>query len=601
MFGKVSLDTKKNEKYEHVHALGDDAIEQINVLGLQPFILVRVPRHPDAESAWIQCPTKSEATAFAADLAKLPEFRDSKFLQAIERAICGEIYESADLLFAWCMEPDTGCNVSFQLGLPAGAKCFGYAGYPVFTLEPPSDPSSPSERADILAHALYAYTSAKDKHQLWRCLIEKLWRCFIEAFGFALSRILGEQGKYDDAMKIVEDVMRHMPYSIHLKAAKHALELKLKGTHVPDRFAKFIGKDNGYLRQFVCREPFNRLDIVYNGDVLVCCGLWLPKVIGNFLRDPLDDVLNSKAVQKIRQSVVDGTYKYCNHFDCGPMIQGNMVKRDEVDDPNILKAIREDDYRVDGAQEILFSFDPTCNLSCPSCRVERITEKASVSEAKMEAIEQKLFPILAKVKVLFLNQGGELFASKQARKILQFVNDDSCPDLELDIISNGTLFSEKEWGRFPGIHNKIRSIRISIDAATKETFEKLRRLGEYEPFLENMRFLARLREDKIIPHLKFSFTYQLDNFREMADFVRFGLGMNCDLIIFDRLQNYGAFTHSQYCELAVHRPEHPRYHEFLDVVRDPTFRQAAVWHDFDYEGVEILSRDEAMNRRARVV
>src|SRR5262249_28589796 len=159
--------------------------------------------------------------------------------------------------------------------------------------------------------------------------------------------------------------------------------------------------------------------------------------------------------------------------------------------------------------------------SCPSCRTHRIVEKRSASMEKARAVEEKLIGLLPRTKVLHTNPAGEIFASKPSRKLLKLINDERCPDLRLSIISNGTLFSEEEWNKFPGIHNKIRYIRISVDAARKESFEKLRRLGRYEPFLENMRFLRQLRRSGIIPQLKFSFTYQVDNFREMPEFVDF--------------------------------------------------------------------------------
>src|SRR5262249_49980199 len=154
-----------------------------------------------------------------------------------------------------------------------------------------------------------------------------------------------------------------------------------------------------------------------------------------------------------------------------------------------------------------------------------------------------------------------------SRKLLELIDNERCPNLVLDIISNGTLFSEDEWNKFPGIHGKVRSVRVSIDAARKETFEKLRRLGKFEIFVENMRFLSRLRESGGIPQLKFSFTYQVDNFREMPEFLDFCAEMNADYAIFERLQNL-AFTHSEYKEKAVHFPGHPCYAEFIEVIKD---------------------------------
>ena len=50
-----------------------------------------------------------------------------------------------------------------------------------------------------------------------------------------------------------------------------------------------------------------------------------------------------------------------------------------------------------------------------------------------------------------------------------------CPNLVREIISNGTLFNRRGWEGYPTIYNKIWSLRISFDAASKAILEKLRR------------------------------------------------------------------------------------------------------------------------------
>src|SRR5262249_9709836 len=113
--------------------------------------------------------------------------------------------------------------------------------------------------------------------------------------------------------------------------------------------------------------------------------------------------------------------------------------------------------------------------------------------------------------------------------------------------------------------------------------------------LKNVRFLSDLRASGAIPSLNFSFTYQLDNFREMRAFVEFVQEMNGDFAIFERLLNV-TFTHEEYRRKAVHYPDHPLYEEFLDVIRDPIFCTWGVWHDFEYPGVENLAVDAAKRR-----
>jgi len=177
---------------------------------------------------------------------------------------------------------------------------------------------------------------------------------------------------------------------------------------------------------------------------------------------------------------------------------------------------------------------------------------------------------LKKAKTLNINPAGEIFVSRPLRRLLSRLNSADFPGLRIDMISNGTLFNEREWEKFPGIHDMVASVRISTDGATKATFEKLRRGAEWEPFLDNMRFLAELRKNGAIKSLLFSFTYQLDNFREMPLFV--DLTRDIDpmrTVIFEKLENWGTFQPEAYREIAVHHLGHPLHEEFLSVIRHP--------------------------------
>ena len=565
----------------------DDLLGEIKHIGFHPFILVRIGHSDSPSRQFVTCPTQNDASEFVKGLTELAHFADCKLLRAIERALQLEIYEAADLLFRWTQEASGSITETAYVGVSDRAAFRLFYDYPAYQLTPGASPGDPAFRTALLVEIFEAYATTSGNDALRFALME--------ALAFGLSRALGHVGAYARALAIVERALAVRPYSIHLKAAKHALGLRLAGGNIPPRLEKFIGADGGYLKQFVCPLPFERFDIGPNGDVLVCCGHWLPTSIGNFMKDPIDDVLNSSRAHKIRESVTDGSYKYCNHLECGAMAQETLPTREELLHPRTRDAVARGDWRLDGVDQIMFAFDQSCNLSCPSCRSHRIVEKLSESTEKARAVEEKLLPLLPSLRTLHINPAGELFASKPSRKLLELINDERCPDLGLEIISNGTLFSEEEWNKFPGIHGKVRSVRISIDAACKETFEKLRRLGKYDVFLENMRFLSRLRSTEAIPQLKFSFTYQLDNFREMRAFVDFCAGMRADFAIFERLQNI-AFTHEEYRRKAVHYPDHPLYGEFIEIIKDPIFRTKQVWHDFDYPGVEKMSSQEARDR-----
>lgn len=560
-------------------------LEEIQRIGIHPFILVG--GEGSGSGRFVSCRTQNEAAGFVAELAALPRFTESMLVRGIERALQQEIYEAGDLFYRWIRSAGAVAETAHTCR-PDGKLVHPMYNYPVFVFGDAAAPTGREQRTQTLLSVLDGYAES-DGNDALRFSI-------IEALALALGRAFGAAAQYQQALSAVGKGLQVNPYSIHLKAAKHTLLLKSEGKRVPPRLEKFAGDDNGYLSQFVCPAPFERFDIGPDGQVLVCCGHWLPTHIGNFMTQPVHDVLNSPIAHAIRQSITDGSYKYCNHLECMPMNQDALPRRDELHHhPRAQKALSENSFQLEGIDQLMFAFDQSCNLSCPSCRAHVITEKLSNSIDKARAVEEKLLPLLPSVRILHINPAGELFASKPSRRLLELIDDERCPNLKLDIISNGTLFSREEWNKFPGIHNKVRSVRISIDAACKETFEKLRRLGKYDVFLKNMQFLRELRVGGTLPELKFSFTYQLGNFGEMKAFVAFGDEMCADFVIFERLQNI-AFAHEEYRQKAVHHPEHPLYWEFIAVVKDPVFRTGRVIHDFDYDGVDNMSREDARQR-----
>jgi Iron-sulfur cluster-binding domain len=542
----------------------------------QPLFAVAIAEHGH-EPATLTALDGSERARLVAAIRRAPAFDRCRFLRAYAAALEGETYDAGEDWFAWTADADDRFEAVVESVDPQTAAFPGANGYPLLYVVERDDGSGDGEtRIAALTNLLDGYETRPGNALARNPLLEGL--------ALALSKCLGARGRHGEALALVRRVLQQTPRSIHIKAAENALERRLAGEPVPERLQKFIGADNGALKPRICDLPFTRFDIGPDGNVLMCCGHWLPTSIGNIMTNSTEEVLNSPMAQKIRASMLDGTFKYCNHLECGAMVQDTLPYQSAVDQPVLRQAIDAGRLTLDGVRDLLFAFDPTCNLSCPSCRTHRIVEKPSENEAKADAVERSVLPLLPKLQTLFINPAGELLLSKPSRRLLELVSRETCPDLWLDIISNGTLFTEKEWEKFPNIHDMVRSIRISVDGCTQPTFESLRRLGNFAAFSKNMEFLGRLRAEGVLPELKFSFTYQLGNFREMRDFVYFARGFNCDFVIFERLQNLGTFTNEEYRARAVHLSDHELHAEFLAMIRDPVFRQPCVWHEFEWEG-----------------
>ena len=68
------------------------------------------------------------------------------------------------------------------------------------------------------------------------------------------------------------------------------------------------------LKDYFCSVPFNSLEI-HNNVCFVCCPSWLPNKV-ELSNIPLKDIYNSEPVVDIRNSILDGSFKYCNKELC---------------------------------------------------------------------------------------------------------------------------------------------------------------------------------------------------------------------------------------------------------------------------------------------
>ena len=273
--------------------LDADMVAKIREIGFHPFLLIRFESAPGAHDRHLVCNTQNETSQFLEQVMGSAELTNCGLIRGLERALRLEIYEAAESWFSWVRGAPKGPLETVHLGAAAGMKLPQYYGYPVFRVAPPDDKATDTaerRRATLIAmFQAYTGTNGNDatRHRL------------AEALALAVSRCLGAIGDYNAALSIVDRALTLWRSSIHLKTAKHALGLKLDGKMVPDRMVKFIGEDNGYLKQFICPLPFEHFEISHSGNVLVCCGHWLPTSIGNFLKDPVDKIRNSETAQKI--------------------------------------------------------------------------------------------------------------------------------------------------------------------------------------------------------------------------------------------------------------------------------------------------------------
>jgi len=353
-----------------------------------------------------------------------------------------------------------------------------------------------------------------------------------------------------------------------------------------------------------CGNPFAQVDIYESGDVHACCNAWLPTAIGNLYRRPMDEIWNSPTAQRVRESILDGSFRYCDHKVC-PYIQSDSLPTldEAARDPRFADAIGGRRTRLDELPTFInLCNDASCNLYCPSCRTERINHtggKALKRRAHLQdRIVEALFtePTDRRFRVS-VTGSGDPFASKIFREFLYSLDGKDFPNLEISLQTNGVLLTPRNWQRLHRIRDNITDVIVSFDAATPETYAVTRRGGHWPTLIDNVRALGKLRSTGELRFLKLDFVVQQANYREMPAFVDLGRELGADHVGFSLLMNWGTWTAAEFAVRCIWRTDHPEFGAFVDVLRDPRLGDASV----DLGNVSEYRRraliDEAIVRR----
>ncbi len=416
-----------------------------------------------------------------------------------------------------------------------------------------------------------------------------------------LALMLFENGSLEDALTYARasyNLKSNCPFGEHIleKIVKLSKTRGLPRNIILNDFERSLLLE---LKDFICLKPFTNFEVWRTGEVFVCCGAWVPASIGNVFEQSAEEIWNSPVAKELRRSVLDGDYKYCSR-SC--MLIGNrllMKKSDILNDdlekyrdlwglmvykraPHALKDIvkyieNNETKMLEGPRFVNLAHDFTCNLSCPSCRLEkRIAD--SEHEKKLDMVRDRvMLSLLPHIHELLIAGDGEPFASKHYRSILTDLNKKKFPNLYLSVLTNGVLFTEHEWKRFENIHDLLYSVSVSVDAATLETYNVLRRGGDWKKLIQNLEFLAGLHQEGKLPYFDLNFVVQEKNFREMKEFVELGRRLCVDKVRFVMLRNDSlTFSPEEFMNANVFAPGNPHYHELLEILEDPIFKDLMV-------------------------
>lgn len=271
---------------------------------------------------------------------------------------------------------------------------------------------------------------------------------------------------------------------------------------------------------------------------------------------------------EFRKSILDGSFRYCQKNQCTNIIAGWLPKKSECSHTVINELIHGNENKIPCLEELHFSYDSHCNLQCPSCRLKIQTLSPERVDSMDSLFEKNMRPLLANAKHLCLSGCGEAIISPHSKKILQSLSAEKYPELAVELRTNVFSFTPANWDALGSGRQVIKHVAASIDAASRELFEKLRFPAKWDVVLKNLRFLQSLRNENAIELLEFHVVVQIDNMEELMDIINMALEYDADAITFSKMVNWRNIPEREYFHLNPFWTDHPKHDRLLEIVDD---------------------------------
>lgn len=310
---------------------------------------------------------------------------------------------------------------------------------------------------------------------------------------------------------------------------------------------------------YQCPQPITRFQLTPDNSALPCCYNWMTIRVGDWTKLTIKQIWNSKAFNIFRKStLVDGSFRYCDEKRCPRMQDPDNLLRLNPEEQKRYERWRKGERIPIGT--VNASLDQACQLRCPSCRTGLIMERVIPKHKKRPTKELLELFNSGQVESLFMSGSADPLVSPTCKFLLAHARGKNGQKIQL--LTNGLKFTENWWADNPHLHDQVSSVKISMDAGTKKTYEKVRLGGKWEILIRNLDFLATL-DIPVVLHM----VVQRDNVREILDMMQVALarGFRCS---FNGIVHWQAMAKKEYIKKNVANPEHPDHKILLANLRD---------------------------------
>lgn len=279
-----------------------------------------------------------------------------------------------------------------------------------------------------------------------------------------------------------------------------------------------------------CSRPFTHMMVNNMGDVTHCCFQASP--LGNVLQQHVKDIWQSKQSREIRGLTKRGVlHNSCRNWGGCPFLNADLENKDFVSLKN---------FALPLSLELALPSNH-CNINPPCIMCPRRSEQYQTRElagdrtVEIAKAVRYLTPTLTHLSILGV---AEPFWKNNLMEMLRILNFSKYQNqIHFWTFSNGTVFDHNKATEF--LQQVKRSeIRFSVDAATRETYLKVRQHDLYDVVKKNIADYAK-RIDKTKNKAVIQNTIFNINVNEMEQMVFEAKAMNVNKIVFSPIHTAG--------------------------------------------------------------
>jgi len=281
-----------------------------------------------------------------------------------------------------------------------------------------------------------------------------------------------------------------------------------------------------------CTLPWTYLYLRYGGRIQPCCQNSTSLGNVNVEGFNFDKVWNGKEMQLLRKLISEDKYEEAGcSKDCNIIHTLKHEKGVQLFDSQIIAVAKLNNnfknnlYKLKKAiseKKVISSNLPTqldiqpteaCNMSCIMCHQNHTNPDKLGTKEILKVIE----PIIETIYSISF-QGGEIFIDKKYKELLINLKHRIQKFQQLKVITNGSLLFPEDLDKMTKGENPIY-FTISADGVNEKTFKEIRQSSHFNRVIKNIRYLAKVQENKKKEIIRWNFVVMKSNFYQIKELI----------------------------------------------------------------------------------